>query len=124
MKYIKRNKFGDVEAASDVKFDDSYELANEEYDVGFDGRLYSASEMQGAEYLAQKAKFDDEMKKAVIRARRDVECFPIINRGVPWHDRLSAEQKRELNEWYAKWCDAPDTKIIPAKLDWVDKVLK
>lgn len=62
MKYIKKDIYGNVEAASEVKFDETYELANEDYDVGFDGKIYSASEMQALDYLTRKAEFDNEIK--------------------------------------------------------------
>ena len=119
MKYIKRNLYGNVEAASEIKFDDTYELADEEYDVGFDGKIYSASEMQSAEYIAHKAEFDNNIRLSSIRAQREIECFPIINRGALWYDKLTTEQKAELAAWYQAWLDAPQTKVIPARLEWL-----
>ena len=119
MKYIKRNLYGNVEAASEIKFDDTYELADEEYDVGFDGKIYSASEMQSAEYIAHKTEFDNNIRLSAIRAQREIECFPIINRGVLWYDKLTEEQKAELAAWYQQWLDAPQTNIIPKPLQWL-----
>ena len=119
MKYIKRDLYGNVEAASEIKFDDTYELANEEYDVGFDGKIYSASEMQGADYLTRKAEFDNNIRLSNIRLQRETECFPVINRGALWYDRLTAEQKNELSVWYQNWLDAPQTEVIPEKLEWI-----
>ena len=36
-----------------------------------------------------------------LRKRRETECFSYVNRGQPWYDRLSDEQKSELSAWYA-----------------------
>lgn len=54
-----------------------------------------------------------------IRARRAEECFPIVNRGRPWYDGLTAEQTEELTAWYHAWLDAPQTGTPPASLDWI-----
>lgn len=54
-----------------------------------------------------------------IRDRRAKECFAIINRGKPWYDTLTEEQKIELNEWYHKWLNATETLVIPKKPDWL-----
>ena len=58
-------------------------------------------------------KFDD------LRRRREVECFPIVNRGQLWYDTLNEEQKAELKEWYIAWLDVTDTLIIPNKPNWL-----
>ena len=50
----------------------------------------------------------------IIRRRREKECFPIINRGLLWYDRLTQEQLNELDQWYQDWLDAPKTRVIPA----------
>lgn len=55
-----------------------------------------------------------------IRERRERECFPIVNRGFLWYDRLTTKQLNELDDWYQAWLDAPKTRVIPAKPDWVD----
>lgn len=55
-----------------------------------------------------------------IRERRERECFPIVNRGFLWYNRLTTEQLNELDDWYQAWLDAPATRIIPAKPIWVD----
>lgn len=68
-----------------------------------------------------------------LRARREEECFSIINRGVLWYNLLTAEQQNELNVWYKEWLDITDTyreaielnpnldieTIIPSKPIWL-----
>ena len=55
-----------------------------------------------------------------IRKRREIECFPYINRGRLWYALLSDKQLIELSIWYHAWLDATETLIVPAKLDWLD----
>ena len=56
---------------------------------------------------------------AHIRDRRAKECFPVINRGKPWYDTLTDEQKTELTEWYNAWLNATETLVIPKKPEWI-----
>lgn len=65
----------------------------------------------------------------IIRSIRESECFPIINRGSLWYDKLTDEQKQELSEWYENWLNTPqiyqssdnvDYKtILPEKPQWL-----
>lgn len=61
----------------------------------------------------------EAVQKEVIRERRRKECFPIINRGSPWYERLSEEQRAELNTWYQAWLDATETGAIPKTPEWL-----
>lgn len=54
-----------------------------------------------------------------IRRRREEECFPVINRGSLWFNKLTVEQTEELSEWYDAWLNAPETGVIPEKPAWV-----
>ena len=54
-----------------------------------------------------------------LRKRRDAECFSYINRGQPWYDRLTDEQKAELSAWYADWLKVTDTLTAPEKPSWL-----
>jgi hypothetical protein len=55
-----------------------------------------------------------------IRQARERDCFPIVNRGFLWYNRLTTEQLNELDDWYQAWLDAPETRVIPPKPLWVD----
>lgn len=61
----------------------------------------------------------DEQILMNLRNQREVECFPIINRGKLWYDTLTTEQVTELNEWYNAWLDVTETKVIPTKPSWL-----
>lgn len=54
-----------------------------------------------------------------LRYKREIECFPIINRGQLWYDTLTAEQYDELQVWYQAWLNVTETRIIPEKPSWI-----
>lgn len=124
MRYIKKDKNGKVKAVSSIKFTEDYELATEDYDVGFDGKIYSVTEMQSEPYIQRKSEFEKLKTLASIRSQREAECFQVINRGALWYDKLTDEQKEELSSWYEEWLNAPETGIIPSKPTWIDIVTK
>lgn len=122
MRYIQKDVNNNIVAACDKKFDDTFELADEEYELGFDGKLYSESEMKSEDYLSKKLIYEKETSLIFIRTRRESECFSIINRGTLWHDKLSTQQKSELSKWYEAWLDAPATGVIPERPTWIDEI--
>ena len=63
--------------------------------------------------------YTEEEFKNNLRAKRERECFSIINRGQLWYDTLNEEQKAELKEWYIAWLNVTDTLIIPNKPNWL-----
>lgn len=73
--------------------------------------LKSVVEKTAVELLADK--------QNALRARREKECFPIVNRGQPWYDRLTDEHRAELNSWYSAWLDVTETLVAPEKPSWV-----
>jgi hypothetical protein len=76
-----------------------------------DGKIILDTERRDAQIAAEQAN--------EIRARREAECFAIINRGALWYDRLTPEQTAELDEWYQSWLDAPATGLVPEPLEWL-----
>lgn len=75
--------------------------------------------------------FDEKLD--LLRDMREIDCFPIINRGVLWYNLLTDEQRLELDKWYKEWLDITDTyrnvyeqnlefdiqTIIPSKPSWL-----
>lgn len=59
-------------------------------------------------------------RQNAIRARRERECYSVINRGQLWYEGVSIAHLVELRKWYKAWLDAPATLIIPDKPDWLD----
>lgn len=60
-----------------------------------------------------------QIKADGLRAQRAAQCFPIVNRGALWYEKLTEEQKSELSAWYEAWLDAPATSIIPDMPTWL-----
>lgn len=59
-----------------------------------------------------------------IRRQREDQCFPYINRGNLWYQRLSQEQLEQLEAWYGAWLDAPQTLEMPGRLSWLDEEIQ
>ena len=57
------------------------------------------------------------------RKRREEVCYPIINRGQLWYNRLTLAQKAELNDWYDAWLDVTETLVIPQTPEWINNKL-
>lgn len=119
MHYIKRDP-NDLKiiAASEVQFDPDFEYSEENYELGFDGKLYSESEMLSEQYLAQEQVYLEELSKNDVRIQRNIAFNKYIDKSVLWYESLTDEQKRELKIWYETWKDAPKTGIIPQPLSW------
>lgn len=60
-----------------------------------------------------------ESKIKTLRAKREKECFPIINRGQLWYANLTTQQYNELQIWYKAWLDVTETLIPPTKPIWL-----
>lgn len=66
----------------------------------------------------------EQVRSEKLRARREAECFPVINRGALWYDKLTEEQRAELSAWYEAWLDAPQTGVAPSKPTWLESASK
>lgn len=108
-----------VVSYSDTKLSDEYIETNETYVFGDDNKLYPESYLTSAEYLEKMAKYKNDKNLYAIRLCRKTECFPIINRGELWYNKLTEEQKSELASWYQAWLDAPQTLVVPQKPEWL-----
>lgn len=69
-----------------------------------------------------KLKTEAEVQQLLLRLRREMECFPVINRGALWYDKLTDDQRTELSSWYEAWLDAPETGTAPTAPVWLNEV--
>lgn len=124
--FVKFNENGQFESSSDVE--------NIE-DIRPDHKGFELLEMkvtnEDFRYLVKRngiIQIDEEQKEKdnvlaeinKLRSRRASECFPVINRGAPWYNRLTAGQVAELDAWYQSWLDVTETKIVPEKPQWLE----
>ena len=77
-----------------------------------DGALVLDADRLAALQLAER--------QNAIRARRERECYSVINRGQLWYEGVSITHLVELRNWYKAWLDAPATLIIPDSPAWLD----
>ena len=117
--YYKLNENGEIEATSCENFE-GWQWTDEEIVVSYDRcHLLLKSQTETEEYKAGKAAWDAEQAKKELRRRRQEECFPVIDRGKPWYDSLTAEQYQELLTWRRSWLDAPETGVAPERPEWL-----
>lgn len=54
-----------------------------------------------------------------LRLQREKACFPYVNRGSLWYNKLTDTQKEELEAWYQAWLDVTETKFVPTAPEWL-----
>jgi hypothetical protein len=62
--------------------------------------------------------------KNKLRKMREEVCFPVINRGRLWYNKLTTEQFSELHAWYEAWLDVTDSLKIPKTPTWINDKLE
>nr|DAX95805.1 MAG TPA: hypothetical protein [Caudoviricetes sp.] len=115
MWYIKEN--GIISQCSEEKFCE--EALYTEKEIVYDGNGI----LRFADEISDEEKADMRRKVLLnqIRADRENTCFPIINRGQLWYNKLTEAQKTELDAWYQAWLDAPQTLTEPSCPAWLDE---
>ena len=69
---------------------------------------------------AQNTALQTEAATEEYRARREKECFAVINRGQLWYEGISVVQLLELRKWYKAWLDVTETMVVPEKPAWLE----
>ena len=67
----------------------------------------------------KQKEIEEQIELSNLRTKREKECFPYINRGYLWYNKLTKAQKSELETWYQSWLDVTETKSIPNAPDWL-----
>lgn len=73
-------------------------------------------------YISYTEEELEQIKADSLRKQRESECFPIVNRGALWYDKLTEQQRSELSVWYEAWLDAPATGEAPVLPAWISEV--
>lgn len=100
-------------------YDGNFLETDKEIEFGFDNKLYFVEDMQKDNYLARKQEFEKQAYIVDLRAKRDDECFSVVDRGSLWYETLTDTQKEELKVWHQAWLNVTETKIIPEKPSWL-----
>ena len=79
-----------------------------------DGKLVLDKEKEDANRL--------NPEKAGLRARRESECFSVVNRGWLWYSCLSTSEWQELRSWYLAWLNVTNTMTVPERPSWIDSL--
>ena len=98
------------------------EKEREDYHIknGYNGALFFVEYMETDEYKEKAKAFSEQQAIKRLRRQRDEDCFSVINRGALWYERLTDEQKQELEAWYEAWLNVTETKIIPVCPEWLN----
>lgn len=83
---------------------------------------FAAFRIRDGTLVMDKEQFDSMHEAETLngyRQQREKDCFPIINRGELWYDRLTDLQREELQLWYQAWLDVTKTQTIPVKPEWL-----
>lgn len=116
MKKVKINEDGFLKSPYIKDANLEVEVENEVYE-----KLMSCRIGKNWRYLNGEFIVADILDDEVIRTRRDIECFNVIdNRSPLWFKHLSEKQQKELDAWYEAWLVATETKIIPEKPSWLE----
>lgn len=99
------------------------ELTDERYEDLLAGQAQGLTieERDGIPVLVDYRSNAEEKELSQLRVRRASECFSVIDRSILWHNRLTEEQKTELNVWYQAWLDVTETKVVPEKPAWLEE---
>ena len=100
------------------KLNEKNEIVIEEIEVQ-KSRTYNICELVAN---FRPAKTEEQLlqeKQQQLRKLREAECFALVNRGELWYNRLTEEQKTELEKWYQAWLDVTETLTIPNKPNWL-----
>lgn len=97
-----------------VRDRENYHIIN-----GYNGALFFYEYTQTEEYKQKAEAFKARSKIKQLRRRRDEECFSVINRGALWYEKLTPEEKAELETWYQSWLDVTETGVAPETPEWL-----
>lgn len=68
----------------------------------------------------KQKEIDNNRELIFLRSQREKVCFPYVNRGYMWYNKLTEEQKEELDVWYQEWLDVTETKVLPDTPTWLN----
>ena len=67
----------------------------------------------------RQKEIENERELVYLRSQREKACFPYVNRGSLWYNKLTDVQREELDAWYQAWLDVTETKVVPTAPEWL-----
>lgn len=71
------------------------------------------------EHIKVYVLYNKEEMLDILREKRENICFKIINRGELWYNRLTDEQKQDLDNWYQEWLDITDKYVYGMNINTI-----
>ena len=101
-----------------------YYLLNDNLPISSDEIQPGLTEISEYEYQYRAMHMENSIadkidKTDMYRVIRSQVCFPVINRGQLWYDKLTDEQKEELSKWYNDWLNVTTTLVMPEVPEWL-----
>ena len=101
-----------------------YYLLNDNLPISSDEIQPGLTEISEYEYQYRAMHIESSIadtidKVDMYRSIRSQVCFPVINRGQLWYDKLTDEQKEELSKWYNDWLNVTITLVMPEAPEWL-----
>lgn len=87
------------------------------FEANFQAYKYFNGELVFDAQKSRDLNYNEKIEE--LRQRREVECFPVINRGKLWYDSLTPYQISELKDWYDAWLQVTETLKVPEKPEWL-----
>lgn len=91
--------------------------------------LYDFERNYGSYYLSEdgvlvknedkQREIEEEAELNELRSQREKACFPYVNRGSLWYNKLTDAQRKDLDVWYQAWLDVTETRVIPETPEWL-----
>ena len=93
---------------------ENYHIVN-----GYNGALFFYEYTKTEEYKQKAKAFAEHGWLENLRLQRNEKCFSVINRGALWYEKLTPEEKAELETWYQSWLDVTETSVVPETPEWL-----
>lgn len=71
------------------------------------------------EHIKVYVLYNKEEMLNILREKRENICFKIVNRGELWYNRLTDEQKQDLDNWYQEWLDITDKYVYGMNINTI-----
>ena len=113
---IKINESGYVESPYIRDATIEMEITDEQFEAISTFSFNTNWRYVNGEFVLESLMDDDS-----LRERRQRECFNIVdNRSQLWWNKLTENQREEIEIWYEAWLNVTEARVIPKKPLWLE----